>query len=84
MFQFVKFCAIISSEPEHQKKGGDTMTAREEIALKLTEANIDKIAYLSKHENSVSTVDILANDVKEFYNYLYENIMASDNTPIDF
>lgn len=59
------------------------MTSREEIVLKLTEANIDKIACLSASQNQTSTVNTLANDVKEFYNYLYDNLKASDNTSID-
>lgn len=58
------------------------MTSREEIALKLTEANIDKIAVLSRHVNTPQKVDTLASDVKEFYNYIYDNIKTSDNNPI--
>jgi len=58
------------------------MTAREEIALKLTEANIDKIATISRHANESCQIDTFANNVTEFYNYIYDNIKANDNTPI--
>lgn len=58
------------------------MTSREEIALKLTEANIEKIQYFSKSRTNNSS-DILAEDINKFYNYLYDNIKTSDNNTIN-
>lgn len=58
------------------------MTSREEIALKLTEANIEKIQYFSKSRTNNSS-DILAEDINKFYNYLYDNIKTSDSNTIN-
>lgn len=58
------------------------MTSREEIALQLTLASIEKITIISKSTNSVTTIENLAKDVKDFYNHIYQNIDAHDTKPI--
>ena len=61
-------------------KGGDILNSREDISLQLTLANIDKIATISKHINTNTTIESLAKDTIDFYNHVYLNIKTHDTT----
>lgn len=59
------------------------MTSREEIALSLTLDNLSVIQYNTKASTAEADNEVLANEIKEFYNYLFDNIKTSDNDVIN-
>lgn len=59
------------------------MTSREEIALRLTLDNLSVIQRNTKISAAGMDNEVLANEFKEFYNYLFDNIKTSDNDVVE-
>lgn len=59
------------------------MTSREEIALKLTLDNLSIIQRNTKVNSDGMDNEVFANEIKEFYNYLFDNIKTSDNDVVE-